>query len=84
MWLLTQDQQSLINLSKFDIICASDTAVGAAVIASKVGEHDSSVVIGRYNSDDDAQNTVQDIAKFIEDSNSIPFFADNMVVYMTK
>ena len=83
MWLLTQDKECLVNLNNFDVICASDAPVGSVVLAHKVGERNSSVVIGKYEGGKDAYIIVQDIAQFIKDSKSLPF-SDDDIVYFTK
>ena len=78
MWLLTQNKTSLVNLNNFDSI----DAVGRMVTASKAGVPEE-IVLGRYMTDREAEETLEDLAKFIEDSQEIPF-ADNSVVYITK
>lgn len=78
MWLLTQDKDCLVNLSNYDTVYAA----GNMVVASKLGEEEG-VALGRYYHDEDAQQVIEDLAKFIEDSSSLPF-AEDGVVYIVK
>lgn len=78
MWLLTQNKQCLVNLSRFDTVYAS----GTSVVASKVGTDDGDVVIGRYM-ETEAEMLIEDIAHFIEDCSALPF-DENNVVYIAK
>lgn len=78
MWLLTQNKQCLVNMSRFDTIYAS----GTSVVASKVGADDGDVVIGRYT-ETEAEILIEDIAHFIEDCSALPF-DENNVVYIVK
>lgn len=78
MWLLTQSKQSIVHLNNFDSIDVD----GHYVVASKLGE-DCSVVIGTYFTEKEAEEVLEDIAQFIEDSQQIPF-AENNVIYITK
>lgn len=78
MWLLTQSKQSIVHLNNFDSIDID----GHHVVASKLGE-DRAVVIGTYFTEKEAEEVLEDIAQFIEDSQEIPF-AENNVIYITK
>lgn len=79
MWLLTQNKQCLVNLSRFDTVYAS----GTSVVASKVGtDDDGDVVIGRYT-ETEAEMLIEDIAHFIEDCSALPF-DENNVVFIAK
>ena len=78
MWLLTQSKQSIVYLNNFDSIDVD----GHYVVASKLGE-ERSVVIGIYYTEKEAEEVLEDIARFIEDSQQIPF-AENNVIYITK
>ena len=78
MWLLTQSKTSIVHLNNFDSIDVD----GHYVVASKLGE-DRSVVIGTYFTEKEAEEALEDIAQFIEDSQEIPF-AENNVIYITK
>ena len=78
MWLLTQSKQSIVHLNNIDSIDVD----GHYVVASKLGE-ERSVVIGIYYTEKEAEEVLEDIAQFIEDSQQIPF-AENTVIYITK